>query len=169
MDNKSSNGDIENLLFIIANLPDFLKLSVCRTKVKELVEMTESEKKETMIRTLTSINLINQEKLVKLTKTWMKVISEIEPYELTKTWMKVISEIDPSELTKLLHSYLLILDDVKLFNKVDGNLILKIFNSLDEVERKKLLVCLKEALFIIPNRGEILKKIPPDLVKVIIS
>jgi hypothetical protein len=153
LDNKSSNGDIENLLFIMANLPDFLKVSVCRKKVKELIEMTESEKKDTIARSLTSMNLINQDKLV----------------ELTKTWMKVISEIDPSELTKLLHSYLLILDDVKLFNKVDGNLILKIFNSLDEVERKKLLVCLKEALFIIPNRGEILKKIPPDLVKVIIS
>ena len=115
--------------------------------------MTESEKKDTIARSLTSMNLINQDKLV----------------ELTKTWMKVISEIDPSELTKLLHSYLLILDDVKLFNKVDGNLILKIFNSLDEVERIKLLVCLKEAFFIIPNRAEILKKIPPDLVKVIIS
>jgi hypothetical protein len=64
MSNNSSDGDIENLLFIIADLPDFLKLSICRTKVKELVEMTESEKKETMIRTLTSINLINREKLV---------------------------------------------------------------------------------------------------------
>ena len=45
MSNNSSDGDIENLLFIIADLPDFLRLSICRTKVKELVEMTESEKK----------------------------------------------------------------------------------------------------------------------------
>ena len=85
--------------------------------------MTESEKKDTIARSLTSMNLINQDKLV----------------ELTKTWMKVISEIDPNELTKLLHSYLLILDDVKFFEKLDGNLILNIFNSLDAVERTKLI------------------------------
>lgn len=45
MNSNSTDSNIENLLFIIANLPDFLKLSICRTKTKELVEMTESEKK----------------------------------------------------------------------------------------------------------------------------
>ncbi|HET6715962.1 MAG TPA: hypothetical protein VFG90_02440, partial [Nitrososphaeraceae archaeon] len=132
---------------------DFLKLSVCRKKVKELLEMNESERKETIARSLTSMNLINQDKLV----------------ELTKTWMKVISEIEPDELTKLLYSYLLILDDVKLFNKIDGKLILNIFYSLEEAERVKLLVCLKEAVFLHPTRGEILKKIPADLAKVILN
>lgn len=117
------------------------------------MEMNESEKKETIARSLTSINLINQDKLV----------------ELTKTWMKVISEIEPDELTKLLYSYLLILDDVKLFDKIDGKLMLNIFHSLEEGERIKLLVCLKEAVFLNPTRGEILKKIPADLVKVILN
>lgn len=153
MSNNSSDDDIKNLLFIIANLPDFLKLSVCRTKVKELVEMTESEKKETMIRALTSINLINQDKLVKLTKTWMKVISEIEPYELTR----------------ILHSYVVILDSVKLFDKLDPKLILNTFSSLEEAERDKLLVCIKEALFLNPNRGKIMKNIPTHLAKVILN
>jgi hypothetical protein len=153
MSNNSSDGDIENLLFIIANLPDFLKLSICRTKVKELVEMTESEKKETMIRSLTSINLISQDKLVKLTKTWMKVISEIEP----------------DQLTMILHSYLVILDSVKLFDKLDPKLILNIFTSLEEGERDKLLVCIKEALFLNPNRGRIMKNIPTNLAKVILN
>ena len=115
--------------------------------------MNESERKETIARSLTSMNLINQDKLV----------------ELTKTWMKVISEIEPDELTKLLYSYLLILDDVKLFNKRDGKLILNIFYSLEEAERVKLLVCLKEAVFLHPTRGEILKKIPADLAKVILN
>ena len=153
MSNNSSDGDIENLLLIMANLPDFLRLSICRTKVKELVEMTESEKKETMIRSLTSINLINQDKLVKLTKTWMKVISEIEP----------------DQLTMILHSYLVILDSVKLFDKLDPRLILNTFSSLEEGEKDKLLVCIKEALFLNPNRGQILKTIPANLVKVILN
>jgi hypothetical protein len=153
MNANSSTGDIENLLFIMANLPDFLKISVCRKKVKELIEMTDLEKKETIARSLTSINLISQDKLV----------------ELTKTWMKVISEISPSELTKLLYIYLLILDEVNLFDKLEGKLILNIFSSLQESEQMKLLVCLKEAVFLNPKRKEILKKIPADLVKVIIS
>lgn len=153
MNANSSTDDIENLLFIMANLPDFLKISVCRKKVKELIEMTELEKKETIARSLISINLISQDKLVKL----------------TKTWMKVICEISPSELTKLLYSYLSILDEVKLFDKLEGKLILDIFSSLEESERMKLLICLKEAVFLNPKRKEILKKIPADLVKVIIS
>lgn len=151
--NAYHGNDIENLLFIMANLPDFLKVSVCRKKVKELIEMTESEKKETIARSLTSINLVSQDKLV----------------GLTKTWMKVISEISPSELTKLLHSYLLILDEVKLFEKLDGKLILDIFSSLEENVRTKLLVCLQEAVFLSPKRKEILEKIPAELVKVIIN
>ena len=153
MSNNSSDGDIENLLFIIANLPDFLRLSICRTKVKELVEMTESEKKETIIRSLISINRVNPDKLGKLTKTWMKVISEIEP----------------DQLTRILHSYLVILDSVKLFDKLDPKLILNTFSSLEEGERDKLLVCIKEALFLNPNRGQILKTIPANLVKAILN
>ena len=153
MNSNSGNEDIENLLFIMANLPDFLRISVCRKKVRELIEMTEMEKRETIARSLTSINLISRDKLV----------------ELTKTWMKVISEISTSELTKLLNSYLLILDEVKLFDKLDGKLILAIFTSLEESERMKLLICLKEAVFLNPKGKEILKKIPADLAEAIIN
>ena len=153
MNSNSTDSNIENLLFIIANLPDFLKLSICRTKTKELVEMTESEKKEAMARSLSSINLIQQDKLAGLTKTWMKVISEIEP----------------DELTEILHCYLLILNSVKLFNKIDPKLILNTFLSLEEDERNKLMVCLKEALFLNPNRENILKNIPANLAKVILN
>lgn len=153
MNSNSTDSNIENLLFIIANLPDFLKLSICRTKTKELVEMTESEKKEAMVRSLSSINLIQRDKLAGLTKTWMKVISEIEP----------------DELTEILHCYLLILNSVKLFNKIDPKLILNTFLSLEEDERNKLMVCLKEALFLNPNRENILKNIPANLAKVILN
>jgi hypothetical protein len=153
MNSNSTDSNIENLLFIIANLPDFLKLSICRTKTKELVEMTESEKKEAMARSLSSINLIQRDKLAGLTKTWMKVISEIEP----------------DELTEILHCYLLILNSVKLFNKIDSNLILNTYLSLEEDERNKLMVCLKEALFLNPNRENILKNIPANLAKVILN
>ena len=153
MNSNSTDSNIENLLFIMANLPDFLKLSVCRTKTKELVEMTESEKKEAMVKSLSSINLIQRDKLVGLTKTWMKVISEIEP----------------DELTEILNCYLLILDSVKLFNKIDSKLILNTFLSLEVDERNKLMVCLKEALFLNPNRENILKIIPTNLAKVILN
>lgn len=153
MDSNSSDKDIENLLLIIANLPDFLKLSVCRTKTKELLEMTESEKKVSIVRSLNSINLIDQDKLVKLTGTWMKAISEIEP----------------DELTEILNCYLLIIDSAKLFNKIDPKLILNTFFSLEENEKNKLMVCLKEALFLNPNREHVLKNIPPNLAKVIFN
>jgi hypothetical protein len=153
MKSNSSDSDIENLLVIIANLPDFLKLSVCRTKTQELVEMTEVEKKQSIARSLNSINMIDQDRLVSLTRTWMKVISEIEP----------------DQLTEILHCYLLILDSVNLFNKIDPKLILNTFFSLEEDQRNKLMVCLKEALFLNPNRENVLKNIPTNLAKVIFN
>ena len=108
MYSDSNKNSIENLLFIIANLPDFLKLSVCRTKIKELVEMTEAEKMEAIIRSLNSITMIQPDKLIGLTKIWMKALSEIEP----------------RELTLILYCYLKILESVNLFKKIDPKMIL---------------------------------------------
>jgi hypothetical protein len=46
---------------------------------------------------------------------------------------------------------------------------LNTFLSLEEYERNKLIVCLKEALFLNPNRENILKNIPANLVRVILN
>ncbi len=150
---NSTDSDIENLLFIIANLPAFLKVSICRTKTRELIQMSESEKREVIARSLNCINLIPHDKLV----------------ELTRTWMKVISEIEPVQLTEILQCYLLTLDRVNLFSKIDPKLILDVFFSLSDDERDKLLVCLKEALFLNPDRQQILNKIPMHLAKLIFN
>lgn len=149
----SDKNSIENLLFIIANLPDFLKLSVCRSKIKELVEMTEAEIMEAIIRSLHSITMIQPDKLTGLTKIWMKALSEIEP----------------RELTLILYCYLRILESFNLFKKIDPKIILNEFFSLEEVERNKLLVCLKEALFLSPDRETILKTIPMNISKMIFN
>ena len=153
MYSDSNNNSIENLLFIIANLPDFLKLPICRTKVKELVEMTEAEKKEAIIRSLNSMTMIQPDKLTGLTKIWMKAISEIEP----------------DQLTQILYCYLRILKSVNLFKKFDPKMILNEFFSLEVDERNKLLVCLREALFLNPDRETILKTIPMNIAKVIFN
>ena len=115
--------------------------------------MTEAEKKETIIRSLNSITMIQPDKLPGLTTIWMKALSEIEP----------------DELTQILYCYLWILESVKLFNKIDPKMILNEFFSLDEVERNKLLVCLKEALFLSPDREAILNTIPMNIAKVIFN
>jgi len=150
---NSTDSDIENLLFIIANLPAFLKVSICRTKTRELIQMPESEKREIIARSLNCINLIPHDKLVGLTRTWMKVISEIEPVQLTE----------------ILQCYLLTLDSVDLFSKIDSKLISDVFFSLSDDERNKLMVCLKEALFLNPDRQQILNKIPTNLAKIIFN
>ena len=52
-----------------------------------------------MIRSLSSLNLVDDNKLI----------------DLTKTWMKVFSEIEPDKFTEILHCYLMTLSSVKLF------------------------------------------------------
>jgi len=106
-----------------------------------------------MIRSLSSLNLVDENKLI----------------DLTKTWMKLISEIEPDNLTQILHCYLVTLSSVKLFDKVDPKLILDIFSSLEDNQRNKLMVCLKEALFLNPNRDQVLENIPATLTKVILN
>ena len=128
-------------------------MSVCRTKIKELVEMTEAEKKDAIIRSLNSITTIQPDKLIGLTKIWMKALSEIEP----------------DELTQILFCYIRILESVKLFKKINPKMILNEFFSLEEVERNKLQICLKEALFLNPDRETILKTIPMNIAKVIFN
>ena len=115
--------------------------------------MTEAEKKEAIIGSLNSITMIQPNKLTGLTKIWMKALSEIEP----------------DELTHLLYCYISIMESSKLFKKIDPKMILNEFFSLEEVERNKLLVCLKEALFLSPDRKTILKTIPMNISKVIFN
>jgi hypothetical protein len=115
--------------------------------------MTEAEKKEAIIRSLNSTTMIQTDKLTGLTKIWMKAISEIEP----------------DQLTQILYCYLRILESVNLFKKFDPKMILNEFFSLEEDERNKLLVCLKEALFLNPDREIILKTIPMNIAKVIFN
>jgi hypothetical protein len=83
--------------------------------------------------------------------------------------MKALSEIEPDELTQILFCYIRILESVKLFKKIDPKMILNEFFSLEEVERNKLLICLKEALFLNPDRETILKTIPMNIAKVIFN
>ena len=69
--------------------------------------------------------------------------------------MKVISEIEPYELTKILHSYLVILDSVKLFDKLDPKLILNTFSSLEEAERDKPWFVLRKHYFLTLIEGKL--------------
>ena len=115
--------------------------------------MREAEKKQAIIRSLNSMTMVQPDKLTGLTKIWIKAISEVEP----------------DELTQILYCYLGILESVNLFNKIDPKMILNEFFSLEEDERNKLLVCLKEALFLNPDRETILKSIPTNISKAIFN
>ncbi len=62
----ANDEDIERLLFIMANLPEFLRLSLARRKVKELISMAETERLESISRAFSCTSLIEPNKMVEL-------------------------------------------------------------------------------------------------------
>jgi len=80
----ANDGDIERLLFIMANLPEFLRLSLARRKVRELISMAEIERLESISRAVTCTSLIESNKMVELLGSWLRALCDVESSVLTQ-------------------------------------------------------------------------------------
>ena len=80
----ANDEDIERLLFIMANLPEFLRLSLARRKVRELISMAETERLESISRAFSCTSLIESNKMVELLGSWIRAMCEVESSVLTQ-------------------------------------------------------------------------------------
>src|SRR6476619_8429808 len=80
----ANDEDIERLLFIMANLPEFLRLSLARRKVKELISMAETERLESISRAFSCTSFIEPNKMVELLGSWIRAMCEVESSVLTQ-------------------------------------------------------------------------------------
>lgn len=112
-----------NIIVILANLPDFLRVPVLKKRMMEFFSMGEIEKKEIINNALEAGPTIPFPNFSKLFKTWLEILTSLSEEQRNELFSGYIKEISKSP-QKLI-----------VFN-LDG--ILEIFLSLKEGERQVL-------------------------------
>lgn len=143
----ANDGDIERLLFIMANLPEFLRLSLARRKVRELISMAETERLESISRAFSCTSLIESNKMV----------------ELLGSWIRAMCEVESSVLTQLMVTYCEVLLNEKNFICRYSEQFLNAYYLLKTEDREKIMMCTKEAIFLRPHPSESIQMLPQKL------
>ncbi|HSB83961.1 MAG TPA: hypothetical protein VLD64_05690 [Nitrosarchaeum sp.] len=112
-----------NIIVILANLPDFLRIPVLKKRMMEFFSMSDAEKKEIINNALEAGPTIPFPNFAKLFKTWLEILTTLTEDQRNELFSGYINEISkfPEKLI--------------VFN-LDG--ILEIFLTLDEREKNIL-------------------------------
>jgi hypothetical protein len=140
----------ENIIQILANLPEFLRKSMIRSKLLEFYSMADPDKHVTVSASLEALPSLENVKLQQLMKTWLEILLEFEGSQITDIFRIYCEEILKNRL------------DIE---NLDIESLIDVFSSLQEWEKEKLTDCLKEVIFSFPNRTEVLKIVPKPLLK----
>jgi hypothetical protein len=141
-----------NIIQILADLPEFLRKSMIRSRLLEFCSMTGPDKHVTISASLEALSSLENVKLQQLMKTWLEILAEFEGSKITNIFRLYCEEILKNRLA---------------VENLDIQSLIDVFSSLQEWEREKLVDCLKEVVFSFPNRTEVLKIIPKPLLKLL--
>jgi hypothetical protein len=141
-----------NIIKILADLPDFLRKSMLRSKLQEFYLMEEPDKHETISLALNAASTIEGSTLSVLMKTWMEVLSEFDGVRITNMIRIYCEEIlmNPRAI-----------ENLNMESLIDG------FCSIEDKQSEKLADCLKEVILSFPKRYELLKIIPEPALKIL--
>jgi hypothetical protein len=134
-----------DILQIVSNLPDFLRKPIILKKLQEFYSLNESGKYETISLILRGTSSIEPIKLYPLIKTWLHILAELESVKVT-------------EIFRIYCEFFLL--NPTFFEKLNIQPLIDVFLKLENQNKEKLSDCLKEVLFLFPNRKRILKSIP---------
>ena len=149
----STNSKVAgNIIKILADLPDFLRKSMLRSKLQEFYLMEEPDKHETISLALNAASTIEGSTLYVLMKTWMEVLSEFDGVRITNMIRIYCEEIlmNPRAI-----------ENLNMESLIDG------FCSIEDKQSEKLADCLKEVILSFPKRYELLKIIPEPALKIL--
>jgi hypothetical protein len=139
-----------NIIQILANLPDFLRKPMLQNRLKEFYSMNDEDKRETISLALSAAPTIDPDKLSVLFKTWLEILSEFEPEKRAVMFQTYCRQISSNP---------------RFIEKLDFKSLTATFLSLDQKKRERITDSLKEVLFSLPNRNEILNIVPEDSLK----
>ena len=142
----------ENIIQILANLPEFLRKSMIRSKLLEFYSMADPDKHVTVSASIEALPSLENVKLQQLMKTWLEVLLRLEGSQITDMFRIYCEEILKNPLT---------------IEDLDTESLIDVFSSLQESEKEKLTDCLKEAIFSFPRNTELLKLIPKPILQLL--
>lgn len=137
-----------NIIVILANLPDFLRIPVLKKRMIEFFSMTEAERKEIINNALEAGPTIPFLNFAKLFKTWLEILttlSEEQRNGLFSGYINEISEFPQKLITFNLDGILeifLTLDEGK--KEILSQTIKKIINELDVERKRKLMIVIPD-------------------------
>jgi hypothetical protein len=113
--------------------------------LKEFYTLDGQDKHEIVSSVLRNIPSFEEEKISRLIKTWMMVLSSFTGAQIVE-----MLRIYCQELKK----------NPDIIQRMRVNMIIRMFNSIEDVQKKKLADCLKEAILSFPDRNKIIDLIP---------
>jgi hypothetical protein len=140
-----------NIIQTLADLPEFLRKSMIRSRLLEFYSMSDADKHETISSSLAALPSLGSVKLKKL----------------MKTWLEVLLGFPGSQITDMFRVYCEVLNNRWVVEKIDIGSIIDVFSSLQEWKKEKLSDCLKEVIFSFPNKTDVLRVIPQPLLKLL--
>ena len=137
-----------NIIVILANLPDFLRIPVLKKRMIEFFSMTETEKKEIINNALEAGPTIPFLNFAKLFKTWLEILTTLSEEQRNELFSGYITEISESpqklivfNLDGILEIFLT-LDEGK--KDILSQTIKKIINDLDAERKRKLMIVIPD-------------------------
>ncbi len=130
----------ENIIYILAGLPDFLRKPMLKRRLEEFFLMSKEEKEEVIENVLKALPEINAQTLRKIVMTWVEVLNQFNEEQRIEIF-RLYAFILPTYINNI--DLALLID---IFNKLDGNIreniakdIRKSIEILDNERKDKLL------------------------------
>lgn len=141
-----------NIIQTLADLPEFLRKSMIRSRLFEFYSMSDTDKHEIISSSLAALPSLGSIKLKQLMKTWLEVLLGLPGSQITDIFRVYCEEV---------------LNNRGVVEKIDIGSIIDVFLSLQEWEKEKLSDCLKEVIFSFPNKTDVLSVIPMPILKLL--
>ena len=138
-----------NILQIVGNLPDFLRKPIILKKLYEFYSFDEGSKYDTISMILQGSSSLQPNKL----------------FPLIKTWLQILADLESTKVIEIFRIYCTVLFmNPTFFEKLNIEPLVDAYLKLDNKDKEKLSDCLKEAIFLSPNRT-VIKTIPESIMQ----
>jgi len=137
-----------NIIVILANLPDFLRIPVLKKRMVEFFSMSDAEKMEIINNALEAGPTIPFPNFAKLFKTWLEILTTLPEEQRNGLFSGYINEVSKSpqkliefNLDGILEIFLTLKNEEK---EILVQSIKKIVNELDVEDKRKLMLIIPD-------------------------
>ncbi|MFM9875177.1 MAG: hypothetical protein ACKVN8_02215 [Nitrosarchaeum sp.] len=137
-----------NIIVILANLPDFLRIPILKKRMIEFFSMTEIEKKEIINNALEAGPTIPFPNFAKLFKTWLEILSTLPQEQRDELFSGYINEISESPQKLIIFNLDGILEIFLGLKMEDRDIIAQtiktVINQLEPERKRKLMIIIPD-------------------------